>query len=267
MTVWRPLWRQKRTTSCSRLSSRCAEIVDSAFALVYPPTCPLCQGALPEVACEPTLCQACQAKIRQDRPQCPRCARPVPAFHDPQKSCARCRTRPPRVDRTLALGVYTADLKELVLRIKQPGNEPLAFATGRLMAAYWRDQLGDARPNLIVPTPVHWSRRIVRGFNCPELLAESISRNLSIPLAVKILRTTRRTQKQGLLLPTERAANVRRAYRVPHPNRVRGKHIMIVDDVMTTGATANEIARVLRRAGASGITLAVVARGIGFDGK
>ena len=121
--------------------------------------------------------------------------------------------------------------------------------------------------DLLVPAPLHWTRRLVRGGGCPELLVESMSKALRIPAANGFLRCCRKTKKQGTLLPTERRRNVRHAYRASKAYNVTGAHVLMVDDVMTTGATANEMARVLRKSGATTITLAVVARGIGFDGQ
>ena len=101
--------------------------------------------------------------------------------------------------------------------------------------------------------------------NCAEILLESVAARLGSRSCPKLLRCRRKTNKQGTLLPNERRANVRGAYDVSAGYVITGAKVLLVDDVMTTGATANEIAKILRRAGASGVDVAVVARGIGFD--
>ena len=96
-------------------------------------------------------------------------------------------------------------------------------------------------------------------------MAESISANLRIPMAVDLLYCRRRTQKQGMLLPAERFANVRDAFAVSSSYDIANAHVLLVDDIMTTGATSSEAAKTLRRAGAARVTVAVVARGVGVD--
>jgi predicted amidophosphoribosyltransferase len=103
------------------------------------------------------------------------------------------------------------------------------------------------------------------------LIAETMGRALRVPVAKRQLVCRRKTKKQGMLLPGQRRRNVRRAYQVSNARwltknyDLAGKHVLVVDDVMTTGATAHEIARTLRQAGARQVSVAVVARGIGFD--
>jgi predicted amidophosphoribosyltransferase len=114
-----------------------------------------------------------------------------------------------------------------------------------------------------VPVPAHWAKRLLRGVNGPDLLVEAIGRRLSIPTATDLLVCRRRTRKQGTLLPSERFLNVRNAFAVSWGYDIGDAHVLLVDDVMTTGATAGEAARTLRRAGADRVTVAIVARGVG----
>jgi len=139
------------------------------------------------------------------------------------------------------------------------------MALGRLLADQIQQRPDRAEFDVVLPVPMHWLRRLARGVNGPHLLAEVLAARLHLPLESRLLRCQRATRKQGTLMPTERRRNVRRAYRATPGRKLAGARVLLVDDVMTTGATANEIARVLRRAGAASVSLAVLARGVGFD--
>jgi ComF family protein len=243
--------------------------ISAAVAVVYPPSCPSCQRSLANAAGVPGLCGRCTRQLTDVRPACARCARPLPDGIQPSDTgrCLGCRDKRLAFGRTISIGVYRDELRKIVLRIKKPGNEALTMGVGRLLADQCRSTNSVSDIDLLVPAPLHWTRRLVRGGGCPELLVESMSKALRIPAANGFLRCCRKTKKQGTLLPTERRRNVRHAYRASKAYNVTGAHVLMVDDVMTTGATANEMARVLRKSGATTITLAVVARGIGFDGQ
>ena len=145
--------------------------------------------------------------------------------------------------------------------MKRPAGEQLTLAVGRLLAERRGAQLAQLRPDLIVPVPMHWWRRLVRGFNSAELLAQCLGRHLNAPVAHVLVRR-RHTQPQKDLLPRERFANVRDAFQVRERARRhwRGSHVLLVDDILTTGATCSEAARVLKLAGAATVAVAVVAR-------
>jgi len=175
-----------------------------------------------------------------------------------------CRNKRLRFEQAIALGTYGDALRKLVLRIKQPRHESLCLAVGELLADRIRFDLA-AKADVVVPVPMHWLRKIVRGVNDAEVLAEAVSAHLKIPFSTRLLSCRRSTRKQGTLLPTERRRNVRSAFGMQRRAKIEGRHILVIDDVMTTGATANELAKVLLRAGASRVSIAVVARGVGFD--
>ncbi|MFV1966836.1 MAG: phosphoribosyltransferase family protein [Pirellulaceae bacterium] len=235
--------------------------------LLFPPQCSLCSIPLEPGTQQPCICRVCQNVLSDRRhPNCPRCARPLPDARLANSSvCPTCKVRTFRFSRALALGVYCGALREAVLRIKRLGNEPLTLALGSLLAETLSKAEFGASPDLLVPVPAHWSRRLQRGCNAPDLLAEAAAGHLHIPVAPDLVVCRRKTRKQGILLPSERLRNVRGAFAVSAGYVLDGAHVLVVDDVMTTGATANEIAKILLRAGASEVSFAVVARGIGFD--
>jgi ComF family protein len=161
--------------------------------------------------------------------------------------------------------LYRGKLREAVLRMKNCTHESLTLAMGWLLADCLRRSMAQCPPDLVVATPMHWTRRLLRGGNCAEVLVESVSRRLGVPPAQGLLGFRRKVKKQGTLSPAERFRNVRGALRANAGYDIADAHVLLVDDVMTTGATASEAARVLRRAGAKCVSVGVVARGVGFD--
>ncbi len=144
--------------------------------------------------------------------------------------------------------------------MKSPHGEPLAMTMGRLLAAERGERLREVRAEVVLPVPMHWTRRWHRGTNSPELLARELARWLRVPLAPRALVRCRRTRKQNELLPEERPANIRGAFRLSAPRRVRGRRVLLIDDVLTTGATAQEATSVLLAGGAADVAVAVLAR-------
>lgn len=240
-----------------------------AADLLFPPNCTLCAMAMraeDRRIAGIHLCDRCISDLAaSNSPACQRCARPLPKG-SPREStgCPNCRGKRLRFDRAYALGVYGGMLRETVLQMKQGTGESLTLAIGHLLGKQLARNITDA-PGHIVAVPTHWTRRVRRTVNCAELLLESVSTQIGLRGSPKLLRCRRRTDKQGLLLPHERLVNVRGAYRVSAGYAIKGASVLLIDDVMTTGATANEIAKILRRAGAASVEVAVVARGIGFD--
>ncbi len=153
-------------------------------------------------------------------------------------------------------GSYDGALRELIHLFKYSRMKPLAKTlAGYLGSALPRDQQFD----LVVPMPLHWRRRWQRGFNQSELLARPTARRCGVPL-VNAVRRTRATAAQAGLSNARRRENVTGAFRVRKPQKVEGRRILLIDDVMTTGATASACAVALKRAGAGPVTLLALAR-------
>ena len=240
--------------------------LSSTVNLLYPPVCTVCGSAVGSEQTRSPLCVACvQDLVTESVPRCRRCARPLPqGMTAVSLSCPHCHGQRYRFERAFALGVYGGKLREIVLRMKQSGGELLTLAMGRLLADYVANH-GEQSFDRLISVPAHWTRRIGHRVNCTELLLEQMADRLHIPAFRRLVYCRRRTQKQGTLLPAERLRNVRRAYSLAWRFDVQGQNLLVIDDVMTTGATSNEIARVLKRAGAASVSIAVVARGVGFD--
>jgi len=159
-------------------------------------------------------------------------------------------------DAAYSFGAFEAELRELIHVFKYGGVETLAQPLGRFLAlALPRDERFDA----VVPMPLHWMRRWSRGFNQSELLAREIGRRASVPVR-DLVRRVKATTPQAGLTNAKRRANVSGAFRVRRGASVRGLRVLLVDDVMTTGATASACARVLKQAGAARVALLTIAR-------
>jgi ComF family protein len=253
----KPTWQTSRDAGGDLLRTWRAAILD----LLFPPCCAYCHVSLESPGDQIQLCEPCRSKLaRQPGPFCQRCGNPLKPPEQATDDCPHCRMQAFRFDTVLPLGAYEADLRTAILRMKHFHEQPLAAAMGRQLAMRLKESSTQHPPDTIVPVPIHWIRRASRGTSSPEVMAESVAAELQVPLALRMLRCSRRTKKQSLLSPRQRLRNVRGAFRVSPNCEPRGLHIVLIDDIVTTGATASEAARILRKAGAVRVTVAVVAR-------
>jgi ComF family protein len=229
--------------------------------LLFPPRCVSCGGGLTQGHSDVFLCAACLTKIVPTAWNgCRRCGSRLSGERPADGACQKCRDAVFAFDRIVALGGYDEGLREAVLRMKRPSQDAIALAVGRLLAARCQELLADVRPSLIVPIPMHWARRLRRGGNSPEVLAGCLAEAFSAPARRHVLVRCRHTSPQWPLTPQQRHENVRGAFRVRRPDAVKGATVLLVDDILTTGATCNEAARRLKQAGAATVAVAVVAR-------
>jgi ComF family protein len=257
-------WIAKRYgTATAQLHTRILNAWNSAGNLLFPPACTFCGVELASPAFgEPMLCARCHSRIMPpNRSACRRCASALPPFWPDDTGCPRCQTRRYHFSQSVALGSYRGEMQQVVLRMKRPAFEPLTRTMGLYLAERIGDRYGGLGVDLIVPIPMHWWRRLRRGTYPSQLLAMTAGRIVSLPVHTQLLRCRRKAKKQGTLRPTERFKNVRGTFCVSSGYDITDANVLIVDDIMTTGATASEAARVLRRAGARAVYVAVVARG------
>ncbi|HEV3418080.1 MAG TPA: ComF family protein [Pirellulales bacterium] len=238
---------------------RCA--AQTGAELVYPPRCAFCREEILGPADGILLCSPCRKSLTAGaHAACPRCALSIEGQATiPASTCTRCREADWKFGAAVRLGRYRDELREAILRMKRPSGEPLASAIGKLLSESRCDELVSWRAEVVLPIPMHWRRRLSRGANSPDLLAAVIARRLGIPAASALARR-RLTHPQNELPPEDRVENIRGAFRIKPSWDFSGARVLLVDDVMTTGATANEAAGVLRRGGASDVAIAVVAR-------
>jgi len=192
------------------------------------------------------------------REACAVCAGLLGAFEPPPGyRCGACRERPPAYERLLALWLYRDPLDAVIQALKFGRLDYL----GRHLAVKLHEGLGGQLGGYdgVVPVPLHWWRWISRGYNQAERIARPLAARLGVPL-VQVLHRSRPTRAQTSLGRSARATNLRSAFAVPRPKRVRGLRLLLVDDVATTGATLDAAAKALMRAGADSVTAVVAAR-------
>jgi ComF family protein len=225
---------------------------------VLPPRCLACGVTVGEPG---ALCSQCWAAMTFFAPPwCARCGLPFPHPMGEDAVCAACARERPSWDRARAALRYDKHSRHLVLALKHGDRTHLAPALGGWMRRAGTDLLDGA--DLIAPVPLHWTRLFARRFNQAGLLAHAIHAAGGPPVAPDWLIRRRRTPSQGRLGPAARARNVGGAFALRAGRSIKGKRIVIVDDVLTTGATVEECARVLRRAGAAWIGVLTLARAV-----
>lgn len=224
---------------------------------------PLCLGCN-EIVAEPgALCAVCWPGFSFiAAPHCARCGVPFAEDLGPGTECGACLRRAPRFRRARAALVYDDRSRKLVLPFKHGDRTDMAHACGRWMATAGGELLAEA--DLIAPVPLHWRRLFARRYNQALLLARAVSRASASKgrLAPDLLRRSRWTGSQAGLQARERRSNVRRAFEL-HPRwagAVEGKTVLLVDDVLTTGATVEACARALQRGGARHVDVLTLAR-------
>jgi ComF family protein len=229
------------------------------FNLVFPEDCQVCGEPLPNLSRIP-VCPTC---LKAPKPFlaehfCVDCKAPFlnRSPLDENGRCALCRSGLTGFDAVFSYGEYEGPLRKLIHVFKYGGVTPLGPALGRMMNnALPRDQ----RFDVIVPMPLHWSKRLHRGFNQAELLAKFVSRRTGVPLA-GALRRRKGTEAQAGLTRAQRRTNVAGAFEVSKRDKIEGRHVLLIDDVLTTGATASACSAVLKRAGAKRVTVLTLAR-------
>lgn len=208
------------------------------------------------------ICRDCWKKIiLLTGPCCPRCGKPFASeaalSHSPGHICGDCRKRRPSFDHAVAAGRYEGVLAEAIHSFKYRGRTGLAKPLG-LLAVEAMNRLPPV--DCLVPVPLHPSRLREREFNQALLLCDRVGGLLDLPVIPDILERVRRTPPQIGLSIKDRRRNMRRAFVPRHPNRIKDRTVALVDDVLTTGATVNECARILKRSGARSVCVLTVAR-------
>jgi ComF family protein len=229
--------------------------------LIYPNTCWVCGNVMP--ANQVHVCSQCFAQLTEDPlPACPRCSSTVGPHVVLDGGCPDCREESFGFDGAFRMAPYDGLLREVILRMKQRAGEDLAEVIAALWAQRMAARLRDLEPDIAIPVPLHWTRRWRRGFNSCDILARCLARELGIPCWTSLLRRSRATAQQTQQTSvTARKDNVKRAFQAKASNALDGKTVFLVDDVLTTGATASEAAHALRLHRPKAIYVVVLAHG------
>jgi ComF family protein len=211
------------------------ELLQGIEQLAYPGICLACSKPNPVHRAD--FCWDCKLQLLDDpHDVCPRCASTVGRGVDISDGCVECRDAKFRFEKAVRFGPYDGLLSKCILLMKHPSGEPMA------------------------PIPLHWWRRLRRGFNQSEILARELARGLKIDCRPSWLRRIRWNPSQTTLTAAQRRESVKGIFRASRWAKFKDRHVLLIDDVSTTGSTANEATKAILLAGAATVTLAVLAR-------
>lgn len=239
-------------------------LMEKLMELLYPPQANCLGCASPRGNEDGVLCEDCQRRLKpireMDVPVCARCGSPISALTE---GCRRCADwKADELDMARSCYVYAPPVDGLIIQFKYNGVYRLDEFLGRALCGMIRD-LEIEKPDFLVPVPMHRRRLRQRGYNQAELLARVVEREMGWNMA-ELLRRSRYTRRQAKLSAKQRRHNLDGAFELD--GDVSGLKILLIDDVLTTGATANRCARLLKRSGAAWVGLLSVARAApGFE--
>lgn len=237
--------------SIERWGASCGRVLDSFLDLIYPTRCVACDRIG-----EGDLCPACRDSVTPIAPPyCPRCQEP-----EESDLCPGCRSRPPAFARARVVGIFEGALAEAIHALKYSRRERLAVPLADLLERAWEHETELHGAEAILPLPIHRKREGDRGFNQSSLLAEELSRRIGLPVLKGTLTRPVYKRPQVGLGRGDRLANVEGVFRVERPEAVDGRTLLLIDDVITTGATCHEAARTLLKAGAKEVCILALAR-------
>lgn len=239
-----------------------SELALNTVGWIYPPVCLICDDSQAgETPLRHGLCTNCYREVTTDPlPACPRCAQTVGPHADTSDGCGECRGAGFAFAGAVRLGPYAGKLRDAVLRLKSLGGEGLADLLGRSFAAERAAPLAALSAELVVPVPLHWWRKLMRGYNQSAALGREIAAALGAPFEPNLLRRVKSATQHAQPTRAARLQSMKDIFRVRPGARLSGKTVLLVDDVMTTGSTASAVSRALRDAGADRVVVAVMAR-------
>lgn len=236
----------------------------SLLGFCFPSLCPFCEIREPEGEGGQLFCLPCQQACRDlAGRQCQRCSASVGPYVETANGCVHCRDERFAFEAVCSLGAYRDPLRPACLRAKKQSGHSISMGLAQQLGTLRRTEFAAWSPDLVIPVPHRWSEHLWRPHVSPSTLAETLSSLLGIPARFDLLRKIKHTPKQALLPMTTRKTNLRGAFGIGGGATLGGATVLLVDDILTTGATAHECAKVLKQAGASQVYVAVLARAAG----
>ncbi len=233
----------------------------SLLDFCFPALCPLCEAREAEGESRSLFCLSCQQSCREFAGrQCVRCSATVGPFVDTTHGCVLCRDERFAFEAVCSLGPYREPLRSACLRAKQPSGHSISMGLAQQLRTLRHTELELWRPDLVIPVPHHWSEHVWRAHVSPTTLAETLASMVRVPARFDLLRKIKHTPKQATLPATTRKTNLRGAFGMGGGATLGGATVLLVDDILTTGSTAHECAKVLKQAGAAKVYVAVFAR-------
>ncbi len=241
--------------SKGNLKNGAAAVWDAILDFIYPPHCLLCRAPLEGRWVG--FCAACWAGLEAIvGPRCLRCGCPI---ESEAATCRNCADKLFKFNRMRALSPFNFSVQRLIHMLKYQGRTSVGRVLGEALGEALKGDVLTAEAPLILPVPLHGSRRRERGYNQSALIARAAGTALGLSVQEGMLQRIRPTQTQTALDAEGRRANVAGAFRVKAPHRVQDRTILVIDDVVTTGATVNACAAALKAAGARKVYVAAVA--------
>ena len=235
------------------------QTLNATLNLVLPNHCLACEEALSD---EPYLCGFCSDQVSViNGPRCKECGKPVGEFSTRENRCAECKRHPLQFSQASAPLPYSTVTRDLLLKLKFERKPLIADFFADFLAQHFASMSWLVKVDVVVPVPMHWFKHLVRSYNQAGLLANNMASQFGMPVS-NALKKTRHTQPQVRLARSARLKNVEHSIAVKKPADIRGKIVLLIDDVMTTGTTCSECARVLYEAGAEEVFALTVARAL-----
>ena len=242
------------------MHSSIQRVVRNVQDLFFPPTCLGCDASIDTVDGEISLCSECVDQLKQiEWPVCPRCSERVPEYEGQVLDCGRCRHDKLRFDRAIAWGQYEGLLGELIVKMKYDRSERLGRLFSQLILRDMRAQLLECQFDAVLGIPMHPWRRFSRGVNPAAVMARIIAKDLGVDYYGRVL-GRRNFSSQKDLSRLARFRNMKNVMSARAGYYLESFRVLLVDDILTTGATCSEAARVLKKAGAAEVTVLVVGR-------
>ena len=242
------------------------DVAALAVDFLLPWSCPYCHTETKERVgtWRNATCIDCTAALSPDIPYaCERCGAVVGPHTNTKQGCSHCRRQPIRFDSVICLGMYEDSLRDAILSSKWSYSGIGIESLARILFEQHSKKLQQVEADLVLPIPQHWIGRLTRRFNSASLIASVLAHGLSLPMDQHILRRRRTTRIQKRVSVQERYRNQRNSFLIRDAHLLKDKRVLLVDDVLTTGATCSEAARALKSSGAKTCDVAVLARVLG----
>ncbi len=234
-------------------------IWQTGIDFIFPQKCPNCDK---QIDATQLFCEKCFHQISFIKPPiCHRCGLPLSCenYHPNDKIlCPDCLKKRPTYDLARAVFVYDSFSKTSILKLKYADKMEYALPFTELMQQAGRDLF--EKTDIIMPVPMHWRRKLKRKYNQADLLGNALAKKVKIPYMSNVLVRSRHTETQENKSFQERNRNVKDAFTITQVNKVKNKHILLIDDVFTTGATVNNCAKALKKAGAKAVYVLTIAK-------
>ena len=236
-------------------SKKMRKILKHLLDFLLPPTCPVCYARVAENG----LCPKCFSALEFIGTQkCSVCGQPLDAIVPGMAVCGKCLKDPPHFHQAEAVFKYNDVIKRLILPFKHTDHIELTELFVKWMTANSKALI--EQNDILIPVPLHWRRLLKRKYNQSASMAQRLAKRYGTEYAPLVLVRKKATKSQGHLSPKERKKNVTGVFGVKRPERIQGKAVLLIDDVFTTGATTNECAKVLLKAGAKSVDVLTIAR-------